>query len=319
MSTSQGSATHNATQPTVNKSGAFVRPASSFRDVIEKGGKFAPEKGRYHLYINYGCPWANRTLIVRKLKGLEEIIDVTVLSPRQYPEGWAFGDIDDFPLTEKDPLFGAQRLSEIYFKAEPNYTGRYTVPLLWDKKTNTIVNNESSEIIRTFNTAFNELLPADKAALDLYPEHLRTEIDALNDWVYETVNNGVYRAGFASSQEAYEEAVIKLFTSLDRLEKILQGKDYLVGGVLTEADVRLFTTIVRFDAAYFTNFKCNIRTIRDGYPAIHLWLRKLYWNNSAFKDSTFFDHIKKGYYDMAGLNPSRIVAVGMVPHILPLA
>ncbi|KAH8082852.1 glutathione S-transferase [Cristinia sonorae] len=319
MTTTGNSANHDATVLPTDKSGAFVRPVSSFRSVIVKGGQYEPEKGRYHLYINYGCPWAGRTLIVRKLKGLEDVIDVTVLSPRQFDrQGWAFADIDDYPLTEKDPLFGAKRLSEIYFKAEPNYAGRYTVPLLFDKKTNTIVNNESSEIIRIFNTAFNEILPAEKAALDLYPERLRAEIDEINSWVYDTVNNGVYRAGFATSQQAYEEAVTKLFESLDRLEKVLEGKDYLVGDTLTEADVRLFTTIVRFDVAYFTVFKCNIRTIRDGYPAIHLWLRKLYWNNPAFKDTTHFDHIKQGYYTMPSLNPHKIVALGMVPNILSL-
>ncbi|THH30459.1 hypothetical protein EUX98_g3717 [Antrodiella citrinella] len=310
--------THDATAPVLNKAGAFTRPASSFRNVIEVGGQYAPEKGRYHLYVTYGCPWAGRTLIAWKLKGLEEIIDVTVLSSKSHTEGWAFKDIDDFPLVEHDPLFGAKRLSEIYFKAEPNYTGRYTVPLLWDKKTNTIVNNESSEIIRIFNTGFNSIIAADKAALDFYPANLREEIDALNEWVYDTVNNGVYKSGFAATQAAYEDAVTKLFASLDRLEKILEGKDYLVGNTLTEADVRLFTTIIRFDASYFTVFKCNIRTIRDGYPAIHSWVRKLYWNNPAFKDATQFDHIKTGYYSMPTLNPSGIVGVGMVPNILPL-
>ncbi|KAK7685559.1 hypothetical protein QCA50_011426 [Cerrena zonata] len=300
--------------------GSFKRPASTFRDVIEKGGKFEPEKDRYHLYASYGCPWATRTLIVRKLKGLEDIIGVTIVSPRMSPDGWPFGDVDPFPGAESDPFYGAKHVKDIYFRADPNFTGRFTVPVLWDKRLETIVNNESSEIVRIFNTAFNELLPKDnlKASLDLYPENLRVEIDDLNSWVYDTVNNGVYKAGFATSQEAYEAAVYPLFESLDRLEKILEGKDYLVGGQLTEADVRLFVTIIRFDVAYHGIFKCNIRDIRNGYPAISWWLRKLYWNIPAFKDTCNFDHIKVGYYAHRQMNPSLVTPVGPIPDILPL-
>jgi len=298
--------------------GSFKRPDSVFRDFIEVGGKFAPEKGRYHLYVSTGCPWATRTLIVRQLKGLEDFIDVTVVSPRLTADGWPFGDVDPFPGAQPDPLFRAKYMKELYLKANPDYTGRFTVPVVWDKKTDTIVNNESSEIIRMFNTAFNDQLPHDKASLDLYPTDLRSSIDEINQWVYDTVNNGVYRAGFATTQTAYEAAVVPLFESLDRLEKILQGKDYLVGDQLTEADVRLFVTIARFDVAYVGRFKCNLRTIRDGYPALHLWLRKLYWNIPAFKDTCDFKHIKTGYYTTRFDSEPYIVPMGPLPNILPL-
>jgi len=301
-----------------DKDGTFRRKDSQFRNFIEKEGRFTPEKDRYHLFVAYGCPWATRTLIARKLKGLEDVIPVTILSSRPNPNSWAFAKADPDSGADFDPLYNSSNLREFYFRADPEYTGRFTVPVLWDKKTETIVNNESSEIIRIFNSAFNEFLPADKAAVDLYPEALRTEIDALNSWVYNTVNNGVYKAGFAGTQEAYEAAVIPLFGSLDRLEKLLDGKDYLIGNKLTEADVRLFVTIIRFDVAYYGNFKCNLRSIRDGYPAIHLWLRKLYWNNPAFSETCKFDQIKTGYYSHAAVNPTFVVPVGPVPHILPL-
>ncbi|KAI0078572.1 glutathione S-transferase [Panus rudis PR-1116 ss-1] len=299
--------------------GSFKRPQSKFRNFIKKGGEFPPEKGRYHLYVSYACPWATRTLIVRQLKGLEDFIDVSYVSPRMGNDGWPFGDTDEFPGATTDPLYGSKHVKDLYLKANPDYEGRFTVPVLWDKKAHTVVNNESSEIIRMLNTEFNDQLPADKAALDLYPEKYRAEIDDINDWVYDTVNNGVYKSGFASTQKAYEAAVNPLFESLDRLEKILQGKDYLVGDTLTEADVRLFVTIIRFDPVYVGHFKCNIRTIRDGYPAIHSWLRKLYWNIPAFKDTCNFDHIKVHYYwSHPMINPYRVVPVGPIPNILPL-
>ncbi|EJF60554.1 glutathione S-transferase [Dichomitus squalens LYAD-421 SS1] len=299
--------------------GSFKRKPSSFRNSIQKGGEFPPEKGRYHLYVSYACPWATRALIVRKLKGLEEFIDVSVVSPHMGEHGWPFATADAFPGADPDPLYGAKHVKDLYLRAKPDYDGRFTVPVLWDKKRETIVNNESSEIIRFLNTEFNDQLPADKAKIDLYPEHLRKEIDEINDWVYDTVNNGVYKSGFAATQKAYEAAVIPLFESLDRLEKILQGKDYLVGNQLTEADVRLFVTIVRFDPVYVGHFKCNIRTIRDGYPALHLWLRKLYWGNDAFSSTCNFEHIKVHYYwSHPMINPHRVVPVGPIPNILPL-
>lgn len=288
----------DVSQQPIGKDGSFKRPDSVFRNWIEKGGKFAPEADRYHLYVVYGCPWATRTLIVRKLKGLEDIIPVTAASPRADEHGWPFAKVDRFPDVEDDPLYGSEHIKDLYLKADPDYSGRFTVPVLWDKKLETVVNNESSEIIRIFNSAFNEILPPDleKTKLDLHPATLREEIDELNDWVYHTVNNGVYKAGFAKTQAAYEAAVKPLFGSLDRLEKIVDARDYLIGGQLTEADVRLFVTIVRFDIGYYGAFKCNIRTIRDGYPALNRWFKKLYWTNPAFKSSTNLDHIKTGYY-----------------------
>ncbi|KIJ36719.1 hypothetical protein M422DRAFT_178963 [Sphaerobolus stellatus SS14] len=268
--------TSNQSVVTANKQGAFVRPSSSFRNFIEKGEEFEPEAGRYHLYVSVACPWAHRALILRKLKGLEDIVC-------------------------QSPVFR-----------------KFTVPVLWDKKKETIVNNESSEIIRIFNSGFNDILPTEKAALNFYPKELQKEIDELNEWVYETVNNGVYKTGFAKTQEAYESAIRPLFDSLDRLEKILYGKEYLVGDRLTEADVRLYTTIIRFDTAYHGIFKCNLRTIRDGYPNINKWLKNLYWNNDAFKSTTDFDHIKTNYAFMAHINPTQVVPLGPIPNIEPL-
>ncbi|KAF7331790.1 Glutathione S-transferase [Mycena kentingensis (nom. inval.)] len=307
------------TKMTPAADGNFNRAAASFRDFIEPGGKFAPEKGRYHLYVSYACPWATRTLIARKLKGLEEIIPVSVVSPRMGASGWPFAKADNFPGADEDPLFGAEHVKDIYLRAAPDYSGRFTVPFIWDKIHNTIVSNESSEIIRMFNTAFNQLLPADKAAVDIYPDHLRPEIDEVNEWIYPQINNGVYRSGFATTQEAYEAAVPVVFDGLDKAEKILDGKDYLVGGQLTEADIRLWVTIIRFDPVYVGHFKCNFRTIRDGYPNINRWMKQLYWRNSAFKDSTNFEHIKTHYYwSHASINGTRIVPVGPIPHIQPL-
>ncbi|KAH9925006.1 glutathione S-transferase [Epithele typhae] len=299
--------------------GAFVRAATSFRKFIQKGGEFPPEKGRYRIYVSYACPWAHRTLIIRKLKGLEDFIGVTVVSPRMGAEGWPFASVDAFPGADIDPHNGSKHVKDLYSRAEPDYGGRNSVPVLWDTKNKTIVNNESSEIIRTLNFEFNDLLPADKATLDFYPESLRKDIDEVNDWVYSTVNNGVYRCGFASTQEAYKDAVTILFASLDRVEKMLTGKDFIVGDTLTEADVRLFVTVIRFDLVYVGHFKCNLRTIRDGYPEIERWMRRLYWTNDAFSSTTNFEHIKTHYYwSHDSLNPTRVVPVGPNPHIRPV-
>ncbi|KAJ7929111.1 glutathione S-transferase [Mycena leptocephala] len=263
--------------------GSFNRLASLFRDFIEPGGKFAPEKGRYHLYVSYACPWATRTLIVRKLKGLEDIIPVTIVSPRMGNNGWPFAQVDAFPGAEVDPLFGAEHVKDLYLRANPDYDRRFTVPILWDKANNTIVNNESSEIIRMLNTAFNDIIPADKAALDLYPAEHRAEIDAINEWVYPEINNG---------QEAYETAVKIVFAGLDK---------------------------IRFDPVYVGHFKCNFNTIRSGYPEINRWMKALYWKSPAFKDSTNFDHIKTHYYwSHPQINATRIVPVGPIPNIEPL-
>ncbi|KAL1746727.1 glutathione S-transferase [Schizophyllum fasciatum] len=303
--------------------GSFQRPASSFRNFIEKGGKFAPERDRYHLYVSYACPWATRALIVRKLKGLEDIIPFTSVSPLMGPDGWPFSRADDpssaFPAADADPLYGSAHVKDLYFRADPAYAGRFTVPVLWDKQLRTIVNNESAEIVRILNSAFDELMDPARAAADLYPAALRAEIDAVNEWVYAQINNGVYRAGFATTQAAYDKAVAEVFDGLDRAEQILSERAYLAGDSLTEADVRLWVTTIRFDPVYVGHFKCNRRTIRAGYPAINEWQKKLYWTNDAFRASTRFDHIKTHYYwSHPHINPTRIVPSGPVPDIEPL-
>jgi len=304
---------------TTESDGAFKRAPSSFRNFIQAGGQFPPERDRYHLYVSYACPWATRTLIVRKLKGLEDIIPLTVVSPRMGADGWPFATADAFPGADADPLYQAQHVKDLYLRADPSYAGRFTVPVLWDKKQHTIVNNESSEIIRMLNGEFDALLPEDKARLDIYPAELRAEIDEVNESVYGSINNGVYRAGFAKSQEAYRDAVVPLFEALDRIEAGLKDKTYLVGNRLTEADVRLFVTIIRFDPVYVSHFKCNIRTIRHGYPNLHLWMRRLYWQNDAFRSTANFEHIKTHYFwSHPHVNPSRIVPLGPVPDVVPL-
>lgn len=308
-----------------NDKGEFKRKDSSFRNVISKGGKFPPEKGRYHLYVSYACPWAHRTLIVRALKGLTGIVGLSVVHWNLDTKGWRFGTSnDEYPGVTTEPLYGYKRLSELYFKADPNYSGRFTVPVLWDSKRKTIVNNESSEIIRIFNTAFNEFLDSKHAKLNFYPEDLQTQIDELNSWIYDNINNGVYKAGFATKQEPYEKECKNVFKHLDKVEAILKsrhakGESFLLGNVLTEADIRLYTTIVRFDVVYVQHFKCNIGMIRFNYPHLHQWLRNLYWNNAAFKDTTKFDHIKFHYTKShSDINPHGITPIGPLPNILPL-
>jgi len=306
----------NAVDP---KDGAFKRADASFRNHVAKGGQFTPEKGRYHLYVSYACPWAHRTLILRELKGLHDIISLSVVSPHMGANGWPFATADEFPGATPDHVNNAQHVKDLYLGVDPDYGGRFTVPILWDKQTKTIVNNESSEIIRVFNSEFNDIVSPEHAKLDLYPQELRKEIDEVNSWVYDTVNNGVYKSGFATTQTAYEAAVKPLFDSLDRLEKMLEGKEYLIGNQLTEADVRLYTTIVRFDPVYHGHFKCNFRTIRGGYPNLNRWMKNLYWKNDAFKSTTEFNHIKTHYYwSHTTINPTRIVPKGPVPVIEPL-
>ncbi|WRT63620.1 uncharacterized protein IL334_000543 [Kwoniella shivajii] len=315
-----------------SKSGDFKRQVSSFRDVIEPNGKFPPEKGRYHLYVSLACPWAHRALIVRQLKGLEEFIDVSVVHPHMLEKGWHFATSsenpspqsehsdDTFPNATKDNVFGFSHLRELYFKVNPEYDARCTVPVIWDKKTNSLVNNESSEIIRFLNTAFNNEIKGEKKELDLYPENLRKEIDELNEWVYNDINNGVYKSGFATTQEAYEKAVKPLSEGLTRIEKILSdGREFLIGGQLTEADIRLYTTIIRYDPVYYVHFKCNFGLIRRDFPYLHKWLQRLYWNNPSFKDTTDFEHIKEHYYySHKHINPFRIVPYGPNVDIEPL-
>ncbi|CAE6431231.1 unnamed protein product [Rhizoctonia solani] len=294
--------------------GHFRRQVSSFRDAIEKGGKFEPEKGRYHVFVSYACPWAHRVLITRKLLKLDDVIGLSVVSPRMGALGWPFAAADEFPGADHDPVQNSNHVRDLYFKADSEYSGRFTVPLVWDKKTSTIVNNESSEIIRFLNSAFRDL--AEPTDIDIYPEALRKEIDDFHSWVYDTVNNGVYKCGFATTQEAYESAVGPLFQSLDRLEKMIEGKEYYIGDRLTEADIRLYTTIVRFDPVYHGHFKCNLGSIRHNYPNINRWMKNLYWNVPAFKETTNFDHIKTHYYwSHTQINPHRVVPQGPNPNI----
>ncbi|KAI0799118.1 glutathione S-transferase [Xylaria sp. FL0064] len=315
-----------------DKSGEFKRQASSFRDWISDApdAKYPPEKGRYHLYVSYACPWAHRTLIARKLKGLEEFVSFSVVHWHMGDKGWRFPTPTDKDAAGEnvvpDPLPGHEsntHLRDIYFGVDPSYSGRFTVPVLFDKKKNTIVNNESSEILRMFGTVFNAQLPEKYASLDLYPEELRTEIDETGNWTYDGINNGVYKSGFATTQDAYEKAVVGVFDSLDKVEDKLRksGGPYYFGDALTEIDVRLFVTLIRFDPVYVQHFKCNTRDIRSGYPAIHKWMRNLYWNHpsAAFKDTTNFLHIKNHYTKShTQINPFSITPVGPVPDILPL-
>jgi putative glutathione S-transferase len=315
-------------QKFANEAGEFKRLASSFRNTISKNGPHQPEAGRYHLYVSYACPWAHRTLITRTLKGLTGIIGVTVVHWHMDNNGWRFATEEE-GKTEAigagpEPFYGFKRLKELYFKANPDYAGRFTVPVLWDKKLETIVNNESSEIIRILNTEFNSIIDEKYTNVDIYPEDLRAKIDELNDWIYPTINNGVYKAGFATKQEPYEREVKAVFESLDKIEKILEerhatGEEFLLGNDITEADIRLYPTLVRFDPVYHQHFKCNIRMLRHDYPHIHRYLRTLYWKNDAFKDTTNFEHIKFHYTKShPQINPYGITPLGPLPNILPL-
>jgi len=302
---------HDRWYDTKQSGGRFQRQESLFRHWITADGSpgpsgeggFRAEPGRYHLYVSYACPWAHRTLIFRALKGLEAMIDVSVVNWTMGEHGWSF---EPGPGVVPDPLHGARYLYELYLAAKSDYTGRVTVPVLWDKKTNTIVNNESAEIIRMFNSAFDGV-GANPG--DYYPEPLREEIDRINQRVYATVNNGVYRAGFATSQDAYEEAVNELFESLDWLEQLLTERRYLAGEQLTEADWRLFTTLVRFDPVYVGHFKCNRDRLVD-FPLLWAYTRELY-QIPGVAQTVHFDHIKHHYYEShPTVNPTGIVPVG---------
>lgn len=288
--------------------GRFVRQQQPFRRWVkdEPGAEFAPSAGRYHLYASYACPWASRTLAVRKLKGLEDAIDVTIVNPVRGEKGWEFGD-DTATNGQTDPLYGWKYLSEGYALTDPAFDGRVTVPVLWDKQTETAVNNESADIVRMLNSAFNEF--AANPQLDLYPEALRAECDLVNERVYNTVNNGVYRAGFASTQKAYEEAVFPLFESLDWLEERLSRSRYLVGEQMTEADLRLAMTLFRFDPVYVGHFKCNLKRIVD-YPNLWAYTRDIY-QTPGIAETVNFDHIKRHYYvTHPQINPTRVVPAG---------
>ncbi len=290
--------------------GRFVRKDSQFRNWITLDGRpgptgkggFAAEAGRYHLYVALSCPWASRTLLTRKLKGLGDIISVAVVEPFMTDQGWRFGD---YPGATRDALNGATYLHELYTRAEPFYTGRATVPVLWDKQKRTIVNNESADIVRMLNDAFRDFSNND---LDLYPPDLRADIDTLNEPIYRKLNNGVYRAGFATTQQAYEEAFCDVFEMLDELERRLEGRSFLFGDRLTETDIRLFVTLVRFDAAYHGLFKCNLRRLVD-YRNLMAYLQRML-GIPGVSETVNIDHIKRSYYSIKALNPTGIVPLG---------
>ncbi|RWA46408.1 glutathione-dependent reductase [Cupriavidus sp. UYMSc13B] len=293
--------------------GRFVRGNAAFRNWVTPDGKPGPSgtggfhatAGRYHLYVSLACPWAHRTLIMRRLKGLESIIGISVVHWLMREEGWTFAE---GPGVITDPVNSARVLHQVYTKASPHYTGRVTVPVLWDKQQATIVSNESAEIIRMMNSAFDGLgaVPGDYCPIDL-----SAQIDAINTRVYDTVNNGVYKAGFATSQSAYEESVRPLFETLDWLEERLSQQRWLVGNRFTEADIRLFTTLIRFDAVYVGHFKCNLRRLAD-YPALSAYVRDIY-QRPGIADTVDFQHIKGHYYEShRTLNPAGIVPVGPV-------
>jgi len=295
------------------KSGEFKRTDSVFRDWIKSYGstKFVPEANRYHLYISLACPWAHRTLIVRKLKGLEKIISVNVVHYFLGEGGWQFDP--SVAGATLDEVNNFKFLREVYEKAVPGYYGKYTVPVLFDKKLQTIVNNESSEIIRMLNSEFNTF--AEHPELDLYPENLRKEIDEVNSWIYTTINNGVYKCGFATAQSAYDQAYVELFNSLDRVEDILSKNRFLTGKVFTEADVRLFTTLLRFDPVYHGHFKCNKKKLME-YPNISEYLRDLY-QIPGISETVNLTHIKNHYYmSHKKINPTGIVPKGPEPYDL---
>ena len=294
-----------------DEQGRFIRQTSRFRNWItpnaspgsHEAGGFGAELDRYHLYVALICPWASRVLMVRKLKGLERALPVTVVEPVLTEQGWRFGT---YPGAGRDELNGTEYLHELYSKADPDYTGRATVPVLWDKHLGTIVNNESADIIRMLNHAFEAFTDKD---VDLYPENLRPQIDALNKQMYEQLNNGVYQAGFASSQSAYEESYFKVFAMLDALEKRLgDGRRYLFGDRLTESDVRLFVTLVRFDTAYHGVFKCN-RNLIAQMPKLFSYMSRVL-ELPGVAETVNIDHIKAGYYSIKSLNPTGIVPAG---------
>jgi glutathionyl-hydroquinone reductase len=299
---------------TESTGGEFVRQDSAFRNWVTADGApgpsgtggFAADAGRYHLYVSLACPWAHRTLILRALKGLEDAISVSVVHPHMLGNGWEFAPSAAGDFTAGDPLHNSRFLYEIYLRAKSDYTGRVTVPVLWDRERNTIVSNESADIIRMLNRAFDDVA---SAGIDYCPSSLRGEIDTVNARVYAEVNNGVYRCGFATTQAAYEKAFAELFGALDWLDERLASRRYLVGEQITEADWRLFTTLVRFDAVYVGHFKANLRRIRD-YPQLSGYLRELY-QVPGIAPTVNFDHIKQHYYfSHRMINPTGIVPAG---------
>ena len=293
--------------------GRFVRTQTQFRNWITADGSAGPtgqagykaEADRYHLYVSLACPWASRTLMIRTLKGLEDMISISVVHPLMLEDGWTFEEGEG---VIGDPIFQARYLHQVYTAVKPDYTGRVTVPVLFDKKTKTIVNNESSEIIRMLNTAFDGL---GAKPGNYVPDQWLEEIDAVNDFVYHRINNGVYKAGFATKQEVYEEEVTTLFAALDQMEERLAGQDYLVGNRLTEADIRLFTTLVRFDAVYFGHFKCNLKPL-TAYPNLWAYTKRIY-QLPGMAQTVNFDHIKRHYYGShKTINPTGVIPAGPI-------
>lgn len=291
--------------------GGFVRQISGFRNWVTPDGSpgvtgdggFQAEAGRYYLYVAFICPWASRTLMARKLKGLESVISLSIVEPRLLDQGWHFGD---YPGADRDELNGTEWLHQLYTMADPHYTGRATVPVLWDKKRKTIVSNESADIVRMLNSGFGALASSD---VDLYPAALSAEIDQLNEEIYPKLNNGVYRAGFATTQVSYEEAYHDVFSMLQMLETRLgDGRPFLIGSQFTEADIRLFVTLIRFDAAYHGIFKCNFRQLRE-YPHLNSYVKRIL-DIPGIRSTVNIDHIKQGYYSIKALNPNGIVPVG---------
>lgn len=288
----------------LTKAGDFVRKDSQFRNIIQKDGSFPPEANRYHLYISLACPWAHRTLIVRKLKGLEDVIGLSVVHYLMLENGWEFKDESEDSACIPDAINQFKYVKELYFQSDPDYTGRYTVPILYDKQTKKIVNNESSEIIRMFNSEFNDF--AKNPTLDLYPEKLRREIDELNNFIYNGLNNGVYKAGFATSQESHELNSRLVFETLMKLEDLVANGPFLLGDTFTETDIRLFTSLIRHDPVYFGHFKCNLVAVKD-LPNLSKWL-KIVYDKDGIDETVNMDHIKKHYYmSHRHINPSAIV------------
>jgi glutathionyl-hydroquinone reductase len=294
-----------------DEEGRFLRQSSAFRNWITPDGSpgetgeggFKAEAGRYHLYVAYICPWASRTLMARQLKNLNELISVTVVNPQLTDQGWQFGG---FPGAEGEVYNNARYVHELYTHADPHYSGRATVPVLWDKHRQTIVNNESADIVRMLNTAFAELA---EPGPDLYPDRLAADIDALNAELYDNLNNGVYQAGFATTQFAYEEAYNRVFTALDKVEaRLADGRHYLFGEQLTESDIRLFVTLIRFDAAYHGLFKCNRNMLRE-MPHTSAYMQRILYLK-GIEDTVNIQHIKAGYYSIKALNPTGIVPLG---------
>jgi len=293
-----------------DEQGRFVRQVSSFRNWITADGSAGPtgtggfkaEPGRYRLYVALICPWASRTLIARRLKGLQDLIEVTVVNPVMTNQGWSFAQ---YPGSDSDPLFNSGYLHEIYTRADPNYTGRATVPVLWDMKQNVMVNNESADILRMLDTAFEHLVPSD---VRLYPLDLAEEIDALNPRIYNLLNNGVYKAGFTQSQDSYQEAVEGVFSMLDELEERLEGQQYLIGNRLTETDIRTFVTLIRFDAVYHGLFKTNWKQIA-AYKNLSAYMERIL-RQPGVAETVNMDHITAGYYSIKELNPAGIIPIG---------